>query len=1128
MQLTKWFPKNTYFLRADAETLSPQFKDRSVGQIGRGSALLSAVVGSMFLGLARAAETATSDLGGRIERRAGEAPEALLDIPPKSVFPNTPFSLKISPRDYFLDTDSAGFKIEVVEKGKNTLPNWLHLDIEEIHFLGTYDTDNAYEVEVIGNLAYIADGESGLIIINVSNPSAPFFVGSFNTAGIASGVDVVGNFAYVADRDFGLQIIDVSNPSIPLLAGSFDTPGNSVGVVTVNNLAYVADLGSGLQIIDVSNPSSTNLVGSYNTPENTYVAVVVGNFAYIADGESGLQIIDVSNPTATNLVGSFNTLGVASGVDIVGNFAYVADGDFGLQIIEVSNPSVPHLVGSYDTPGRAYWVKVVDNLAYVADRDFGIQIIDVSNPSDPILAGSYDTPGSANEAEVVGNFLYITDFDSGLQVLELDLLLSGVPRTEDIGNYELELFAEDPDFNQASSFFLVHVEGPPSIAGTITNQLTKIGDPFSYFIDQAVFPDPNNDVVYYSAKITDQTDLPSWLSFSPIGIFSGTPQSSDSGIYDIQISAFDGIVSSSSDLTFSLTVDHFPQLSTPLMNHATDIDALYSFTMPPQTFTDKDIEDTLTYCATLANGDPLPAWLSFNPTNHQFSGTPTLSDAGSFSIKLTATDTPGAVASALFNLEVENFPSLQSPIPDQLIAIGIPYVYVLPGNTFIDIDGDPLTYRATKTDGGVLPAWLGFIGSRLEFQGTPQPSNKGLTSLKVVAEDPKGGAATSLFNLNIVDALSQEFARIGGSFVYQIPEMINLPQGIITHTVTLGDRSPLPAWLHHNPATNILTGLPPSNSEGVYNILVVADDSVLEPSLGVLSLTVGHNAAPKVVNPLSNEVAQVGQTFRLVVPDNTFADPNEDSLLLSASRVNGRTLPSWLTFSVRTLEGKPGPGDTGPFSDKTVPLQICATDSDQEACSVFDLSVQGTSNEERALSIFAPLFAIGGIAYGWFNKRGFLINPWNRKNYDKGFKNLAIGEQFSYKFEVPQNKTRLVKAFKGKKMFAGLPALKSLDQKGYLEWLKFDMPISSGSLLPDWLEFKVGYNLLKSEKGPDQVDAGLYTVRAYGDGEVILEEIRLKVGDQSESGTELTTRKRKTGNDPSSGMVPLLEDEDNA
>ncbi len=102
----------------------------------------------------------------------------------------------------------------------------------------------------------------------------PVLVGSYNTSGSAFGVAVSGNYAYVADHDSGLQIIDVSNASDPMRVGGYNTPNYAYGVAVSGNYAYVADKLSGLQIIDVSNASNPVPVGSYNTPGYAYGVAV--------------------------------------------------------------------------------------------------------------------------------------------------------------------------------------------------------------------------------------------------------------------------------------------------------------------------------------------------------------------------------------------------------------------------------------------------------------------------------------------------------------------------------------------------------------------------------------------------------------------------------------------------------------------------------------------------------------------------------------------------------------------------------------------------------------------------------------------------------------------------------------
>ncbi|NJL13329.1 MAG: choice-of-anchor D domain-containing protein [Microscillaceae bacterium] len=78
----------------------------------------------------------------------------------------------------------------------------------------------------------------------------------------------------------------------------------------------------------------------------------------------------------------------------------------------------------------------------------------------------------------------------------------------------------------------------------------------------------------------------------------------------------------------------------------------YTYTVPSFAFLDAEDSNNLILSATLGNGSPLPAWLTFNPATRQFSGTPTGADTGLFSIILTATDTEGAFVTQTFTLEV--------------------------------------------------------------------------------------------------------------------------------------------------------------------------------------------------------------------------------------------------------------------------------------------------------------------------------------------------------------------------------------------------------------------------------------------------------------------------------------------
>ncbi len=84
-----------------------------------------------------------------------------------------------------------------------------------------------------------------------------------------------------------------------------------------------------------------------------------------------------------------------------------------------------------------------------------------------------------------------------------------------------------------------------------------------------------------------------------------------------------------------------------------EAESAFSYTVPSNVFADPDAGDVLSWSAAKSDGSPLPAWLAFNPASRTFSGTPTGTDTGTLTIRVTATDTGGLSASAVFALAVD-------------------------------------------------------------------------------------------------------------------------------------------------------------------------------------------------------------------------------------------------------------------------------------------------------------------------------------------------------------------------------------------------------------------------------------------------------------------------------------------
>ncbi len=95
----------------------------------------------------------------------------------------------------------------------------------------------------------------------------------------------------------------------------------------------------------------------------------------------------------------------------------------------------------------------------------------------------------------------------------------------------------------------------PTVANAISDQSATVGVAFSYAFPANTFNDADNDSLTYTATKSDNTALPTWLTFTTgTRTFSGTPHSSDAGTLSVKVTASDGNGGSVYD-TFDITVN---------------------------------------------------------------------------------------------------------------------------------------------------------------------------------------------------------------------------------------------------------------------------------------------------------------------------------------------------------------------------------------------------------------------------------------------------------------------------------------------------------------------------------------------------------------------------------------------
>lgn len=120
-----------------------------------------------------------------------------------------------------------------------------------------------------GDILLVADGPAGLQVIGprTAGGIGPSIAGTYATLDMCRGVAASGTTAYLAVGDRGLEIVDVSDPASPRRLGGF-VPKRPVNRVTVGSggLLHLANDGAGLTIVDASDPAAVRHV--FTTPES--------------------------------------------------------------------------------------------------------------------------------------------------------------------------------------------------------------------------------------------------------------------------------------------------------------------------------------------------------------------------------------------------------------------------------------------------------------------------------------------------------------------------------------------------------------------------------------------------------------------------------------------------------------------------------------------------------------------------------------------------------------------------------------------------------------------------------------------------------------------------------------------
>jgi len=287
-------------------------------------------------------------------------------------------------------------------------------NLEALEEVATFDhSGDGSQIVVRGDQVWVADGNAGLRMYDVQEPSAPRQMLHWNEAPVTD-VHVTDTVAYVAAGSLGLVVLDITQPSAPVELGRLES-GTS-GLESASG--YLLTSGDHwLDVVDVSDPTAPMVVLSHSTKGFSGREVtVVGDHAFVATSID-LFIHDLSDLPETPQVG---WLGLSSlGQPFLAHGWAFLPSLYALSVFDVSDPSeVRSVLYGLELP--------VTNVALdypwllgVSRHTDGIVMLDVSTPAMPGEVVTW--PHTPAETIVVdGEHAYLSGWRSPLEVVRVD------------------------------------------------------------------------------------------------------------------------------------------------------------------------------------------------------------------------------------------------------------------------------------------------------------------------------------------------------------------------------------------------------------------------------------------------------------------------------------------------------------------------------------------------------------------------------------------------------------------------------------------------------------------------------------------------------------------------------------
>jgi large repetitive protein len=641
----------------------------------------------------------------------------------------------------------------------------------------------------------------------------------------------------------GVSFVDNGNGTATL-SGTPLLGTRGIYVLTITAANGIGSNSTQAFVLTVKQPPAITSVAS-----TTFTPGVQGSFTATATG------FPAPTFSATGILPTGVTLsskGVLSGTPAAGT-----GGDYSF-IVTASNGVSP-----VATQNFVLTVKGAPTITSVASTTFttgiaGTFTITTSGSPYPVLSQTGDLPTGVS----------FVDNGNGTATL------SGTPAAGTLGTYALTITAANGFASNATQSFALTVNQPPAITSAVSTTFTP-GVQGSFTVTATGFPAPT-----FSATGA----LPAGVTLSSTGVLSGTPAAGTGGVYNITVTASNG-VNPVATQSFALIVTGAPAItSAASTTFTTEIASTFTITTRGGPY------------PVLSKTGALPTGVSYVDNGNgtaTLSGTPLLGTRGIYVLTITAANGIGSNYKQSFVLTVKQPPAITS-VASTTFTPGVQ------GSFTVTATGFPApTFSAT----GTLPTGV-TLSSTGVLSGTPAAGPGGVYNITVTASNGVNPAAMQSFALivtgapAITSAASTTFTTgIAGTFTITTR---GGPYPVLSKTGALPTGV---SFVDNGNGTATLSGTPLLGTRGIYVLSITAANGIGSNSTQAFVLTVKQ---PPAITSVASTTFTPGIAGSFTVKATGFPAPT-----FSATGI----LPTGVTLSsTGVLSGTPAAGTGGVYS----------------------------------------------------------------------------------------------------------------------------------------------------------------------------------------------------------------------